>query len=425
MSDHLNSRILELRKNASAAFAAGVAAADPALALQSAISRDPIPAPLMDGSYFIISIGKAACKMAECAMKELPENADFTAIAVTNFENVANLDGCEVIGASHPVPCQQGFNASQKIIALLDSATEKDVVVMLVSGGSSALLPAPVEGITLSDKIAVNEALLASGFDIYETNLVRQSLSRLKGGGILKFAAPATVRSYILSDVLGDDLRVVGSGPSVGPLGTISQARTLLKARNVFTKLPETVQKYLETAQDDTPSPSTAHTNLIAGNANSVTAMAEQIGAQQFHDPLEGDVQEAAQEIINIVIQSLGAAPIALAFGGETTVKIAGKGKGGRNQELALRVACEMQRLNIERPWCFLSGGTDGRDGPTDAAGGLVDSTTLDRLSAKGKDVRDYLSINDSYHALELVDDLLMTGATGTNVADLQLLVIG
>ena len=418
-----NQTITNLRTNAITAFQAGISAADPKKALKIALEKTPIPLIKNNGSYIIISIGKAACKMAECALEAIPKSEKTYAIAVTNFENIVPVEGCEVIGASHPIPCINGFNASKKIINCLTKTTPNDIVLMLVSGGSSALIPAPVDGISLEDKVIVNKVLISSGFDIYETNLVRQSLSLLKGGGILEIATPATVHSYILSDVLGDDLRVVGSGPSVGPLGNLSDAKKLLKNKNIFSLLPINVQNYYDYSLPPNKLFSTEHTSLIAGNANSVRAMAKKINATLVLDPLIGDVQDAARKIVTLIAKQIGKGPFSIAIGGETTVKITGSGKGGRNQELALRVACELELLNIITPWCFLSGGTDGRDGPTDAAGGLVDNTTIKRIIQKGKNINDYLESNDSYHALELVDNLLKTGATGTNVADLQLFI--
>lgn len=410
-----------IRSKAIQAFNVGVAAADPAAALHAALQENPLPNVAKDGRYIIVAVGKAACKMADCAIKHLPNSANFSALAVTNFENVEPINGCEVLGASHPEPCEKGLEAGRKVMEVLSSASLSDVVVMLISGGASALLPAPVPEIGLYHKTQVNNLLLSTGLDIYETNLVRQSLSQLKGGGALKFAHPADVHSYILSDVLGDDLRVVGSGPSICPIGTPADTRRLLIEKGIYTKLPNRVRTYLEDAPSNTKIEFPKNAHLIASNQTSLHEMARAAGATIIEAPLVGDVQIAAEEVIKSVQEHKGNKPIILAFGGETTVTLTGKGKGGRNQELALRVARAAKDAGFDFPWCFLSGGTDGRDGPTDAAGALVDCNTLDRLDAAGIDLDTYLHENDSYAALKASNDLLMTGATGTNVADLQL----
>lgn len=412
-----------IRNTAQKAFMAGVASADPNLALDRALKKEPLQS-LNGGKYIIISIGKAACKMAECALSHLPEGADFSAIAVTNYENVCTLEGCRVLGAAHPVPDDNGLKASKEVIAMLSGAKQGDVVLALVSGGSSALLPAPVDGITLHDKSEVNEVLLSAGLDIYEMNLIRQSLSKLKGGGLLGFADPAEVRSYILSDVLGDDLKVVGSGPSIGPIGTVADARRLMIEAGIFTKMPASVRTFLENENTAKSVYNAKHAVLIGGNTQSVIAMAQSLDAEVIAEPLEGDVQTAADVVLAEINKRNNRTPFAIAFGGETTVRITGSGKGGRNQELALRVADVATKAGLKGNWCFLSGGTDGRDGPTDAAGGLVDPNTIDRIQNKGGVVADFLQDNDSYNALLLSDDLLMTGATGTNVADLQLFIM-
>jgi len=174
MENLKNIEIKTLRKNAQRAFFEGIKAADPEIALNTALERNPIPPITADGKYIVISIGKAAGKMAKCFLNKLPESASYNALAVTNFENVIDLEGCDVLGASHPIPCENGLLAGKEVISRLEKATQKDIVIMLVSGGASALLPAPVKEISLHDKIKLNKILLSSGFDIYQMNLVRQ-----------------------------------------------------------------------------------------------------------------------------------------------------------------------------------------------------------------------------------------------------------
>ncbi len=400
-----------MRDRARRIFAAGVAAADPAAAVGRALAGRG------DGWRQVIAVGKAARGMAAAALRVL---GPVPALVVTNYENAEPLDGAEVMAAGHPVPDAAGEAAARAVEDRLAGAASGDRVLMLISGGGSALLPAPAAGLTLVDKAEVNRLLLASGADITEMNLIRQQLSRLKGGGLLRAAAPARVTALILSDVVGDDLRVIASGPTVAPIGTADQARAALQARGLWEKLPEAVQRHLETAQPPAELPE-AENVLVGSNAISVAAMADAApGARVAAEPLEGDVTEAAA-----AIWDAATGPGVWLFGGETTVVLRGEGLGGRNQELALRVALLAEERGIDGPWVFLSGGTDGRDGPTEAAGGIVDPGSLDRMRGAGVEPSDYLSRNDSNAALGASGDLLVTGATGTNVADLQVLIRG
>jgi glycerate 2-kinase len=414
---------MDLRAESLRLFQAAVAAADPAGALRRAFAKHPVPVPPKGGAYIVIAVGKAAMPMAAAALQCL-KGAPIRALVVTNYENATALPGARVMAAGHPVPDENGALAGAEVGAALAAAGQRDQVVALISGGGSALLPAPAAGLTLADKIAVNRLLLANGFEITEINLIRQQLSRLKGGGMLRLAAPAPVAAYILSDVIGDDLRVIASGPTVAPLGTWADARELLQARGIWAELPALVQAHL--MQDPTPSPAAppATNVLIGSNRASLEAARDAFGprARIADDRLIGDVVDAAMVIRQAAISAPNGLTC-LIFGGETTVTLRGRGKGGRNQELALRVALGMPDLG--RPWVLLSGGTDGRDGPTDAAGGVVDAGTAQRIALAGGDAKALLADNDSHSALGLAGDLLVTGATGTNVADVQILLLG
>jgi hydroxypyruvate reductase len=403
----------EMRERAFKVFMAGVDEADPAKSVEEALKGRKFTDPT------IVAVGKAARTMAQAAMRHVQaENV----LVVTNYDNAKPLEGAEVRGAAHPVPDVEGARAAQRVEGLLSMA--QGDVIALISGGGSALLPAPVMGVSLEDKAAVNALLLASGADIVTMNLIRQQLSRLKGGGLLRAASPSFVTTLVLSDVVDDDLRAIASGPSVSPIGTRADAVAALKSLQVWDRLPETVREHLLQIEPDLGPLPESETILIGSNTRSVAAMAHACGGvgqgvHVFPMPLVGDVDAAAHAILDFADE----AGIYL-FGGETTVKIAGRGLGGRNQELALRVAKLAGERQIE-DYVFLSGGTDGRDGPTDAAGGLVDGSTLERLKVAGVDLDDILARNDSYHGLAAVDDLLKIGATGTNVADLQVLIRG
>ncbi len=413
-----------LRTQARLLFDAAVKAADPAHAVRRGLTDVPVPAPKPGGRTFLIAIGKAAPAMLGEAMTAFPDA--HAALAVTHHENDATLEGAELLRAGHPVPDEAGARAAQRVMDLLSNATADDRVIALISGGGSALLPAPPPGVSLTDKARLNDLLLSAGLDIVKMNLVRQQVSLLKGGGFVRQASPAPVYAYLLSDVIGDDLRAIASGPTVSPIGTAKEAIETLQSAGIWEATPTSIRTHLEQAQHDTPPPLPDVTNTLVGsNRLSLEAMrdaAQEIGLNTriVSDALTGDVSDAAKEVLAELIAR--PEPTALLFGGETTVKLTGTGRGGRNQELALRVAT--QAPEIAAKWVFLSGGTDGRDGPTDAAGGLVDSGTLPRIKAAGQDVTVLLANNDSYAALAAAGDLLMTRATGTNVADVQVLLI-
>ncbi|WP_460273197.1 glycerate kinase type-2 family protein [Celeribacter sp. ULVN23_4] len=414
---HDTSLTEKLRARAHEIFLEGVAAADPGHAVEAALEGKTFKKPI------IIAVGKAARTMAEAAMRHVKAQ---TVIVVTNYENAKPLEGAEVRAAGHPVPDAEGARAALRVEEVLSHATGD--VLALISGGGSALLPAPVAGVSLEDKAEVNRLLLASGADIVTMNLVRQQLSRLKGGGLLRAAAPAKVTALLLSDVVSDDLRAIASGPTVSPIGTREEAAKVLQDLGLWEKLPYSVSAYLARPQADLGPLPDSDVELIGSNSISVAAMARAAGggaAQGVHVfpmPLEGDVSDAARVIVDCAIESDETG--VFLFGGETTVKLSGDGMGGRNQELALRVAMLADEAGL-KDYVFLSGGTDGRDGPTDAAGGLVDPGTLGRMRAVGLDPNEVLKRNDSYHGLQAAGDLLQIGATGTNVADLQVLIRG
>jgi hydroxypyruvate reductase len=409
----------DLRQTALALFSAAVERADPALALRQQLAQAPLD-PLPDGGRsLILAVGKAAIPMMREALERIPEPR--AALVVTNPENLCDLPGAKIMAGSHPVPDEASATAGRAVIDFLAQAAPQDRVIALISGGGSALMVAPAPGLTLADKSEVGRLLLASGLEVNEMNLIRQQLSDLKGGGLLRHAAPAAVTAYILSDVIGDDLRAIASGPTVSPIGTKAEARAVMERAAIWADAPEAVRAHLSLPEDDIALPE-AENILIGSNRHSLSAMkaaASGWEAQIVSDHLTGDVAEAAQTVLDAASNAPSDKPVALIFGGETTVRLNGTGLGGRNQELALRVA----RLGAERlggDWIFLSGGTDGRDGPTDAAGGIVGPDTWQAIYDAGQDPEALLANNDSYAALEAADALVMTGGTGTNVADVQ-----
>jgi len=409
----------ELITTARELFDVAVARADPAAALARHLAHSPLPRPA--GRTILIAVGKAAPAMMRAALDHVA--GDHVALCVTHHENTAPCPGATVMRAGHPVPDTAGLAAGRAVMALLQQAGTQDHVVALISGGGSALLPAPAPGLGLADKIALNRALLASGLDIVAMNLVRQQASQLKGGGMLRLAAPAPVTGYILSDVIGDDLNAIASGPTTAPLGTRAQAAGVLKKAAVWDALTDPLRAHFSAPAPVAPALG-ATNHLIGSNGQSLRAAAQaargRFDTRIVGDRLIGDVADAARAIHAAACGlARDAPPTALLWGGETTVRLAGKGRGGRNQELALRVAALAHDTPPPRRWLFLSGGTDGRDGPTDAAGGIVDQATWARIPGAAA----LLADNDSHAALEMAGALLITGATGTNVADVQILL--
>ncbi|MCB4458514.1 glycerate kinase type-2 family protein [Leisingera sp. McT4-56] len=410
-----------LLTTAKALFQAAVDRADPAKALRAQLASSPLPPLPEGGRNVLLAVGKAAIPMMREALVLIPDAKQ--ALAITNSENYTEIPGATVICGAHPVPDETSAAAGLAAIELARSLGPNDRLIALISGGGSALMVAPAPGLTLADKAAVNKLLLASGLEINEMNLIRQQLSDTKGGGLLRHAAPARVQAFILSDVIGDDLRAIASGPTAAPIGTRSQAREILLRAGIWDSAPQAVRTCLSAADETQATPPAAANTLIGSNRHSLKAMmaaaAEDWSPKLVSHRLVGDVAEAAEAVVKAAETAPKDKPVALIFGGETTVQLRGTGLGGRNQELALRVA-KLGAEQLSGDWLFLSGGTDGRDGPTDAAGGIATPATWEAIRAAGQDPDTLLANNDSYAALKAAGALLVTGGTGTNVADVQ-----
>ncbi len=437
-----------LRQQAEAAFTAGVAAADPKRAVEAALGVEEGRLWLRrcDGSrrmadwrnVRLVAFGKAASSMAEAACALIPEQLIAQpGIVVTNYENFRQLEGCETIAAGHPLPDENGVRGGQSILAAAENADEGDLFLVLISGGGSALIPGPAEGLDLESKIKTTETLLACGADINQVNTVRKHLSRIKGGRLARSAVPADLHALILSDVLGDDLSAIASGPTVPDRTTFADSRDILQQCGAWEDLTHAVRKHIEdgvagrvaeTPKPGDPAFGTAEATLIGSNTVSLEAMEGAARDQGYHlerwcDCLKGEARAEAQKWVLTLADRLRSSslPLAMSAGGETTVTLTGSGLGGRNQECALAFALAAEQNHLPERWVFLSGGTDGRDGPTDAAGGVVHPWTLRDMRRDGIDPEIALMNNDSYPALKSAGALLMTGATGTNVADLQI----
>ncbi len=339
----------------------------------------------------------------------------------------------------HPVPDRAGQRGAQEIEQILRLCNARDLVLVLISGGASALLPAPVAPVSLADKQKTTNLLLKSGAEITELNAVRKHLSELKGGSLAVLAYPATVVSLILSDVIGDTLDVIGSGLTAPDNSTFGDALRVLFQYGLTAKVPRTVLARLEegaagripeTPKSGNPIFQNVH-NIIIGSSRLALQAAARKAKQLGYKPLilsssiQGETREAARVHCEILREVAGSGnpitpPACLLSGGETTVTVKGNGKGGRNQEFALAAALHLAGVE---GIAVLSAGTDGTDGPTDAAGAIADGTTLARAARKNLSVTDHLSANNAYPFFEALGDLVKTGATGTNVMDLNILL--
>ena len=430
----------ELRQVARYCFDAAVAAADPEAATRRAVESEQWQA---WHRVRAVSFGKAACTMAS-AFDGLV-GTDLWAgpgVIVTNYENVRDVPGFEIIGAGHPLPDAGGVRGAQAVAKVARNAKEDELLLVLISGGGSAILPSPAPPITLEEKVATTDLLLACGANIGELNTLRKHISLLKGGGLARFAAPAALHALILSDVIGDDLSTIASGTTVPDPTSFADAVSILETFDLLDRVPPAVRHRLlagvsgdipETPKPGDPLFSNTTTTLIGGNGHSLAALehatrTKMTDVTRLSDTLCGEARSEARRYVEAARQAIAGGaqrPFAISAGGETTVTVKGSGLGGRNQELALAFAIEAERVELSGNWVFLSGGTDGRDGPNDAAGGIVDPESLRRMRAAGVDPQERLDDNDSYHALESCGDLLITGPTGTNVADVQILLVG
>jgi len=379
----------------------------------------------------VLGVGKAGAAMAASAETVLGGRVSGGFVVVKDGYRVATA--CvEVVEAGHPVPDARGVAASARVLELATSATADDLVLFLVSGGGSALTPAPAPPVTLEEKQALTRLLLAAGATINELNAVRKHLSRFKGGLLARAAAPATVLTLALSDVIGDPLDVIASGPTAPDPTTYADALAVLDHRGVLEGAPRAIVERLRAgtggALAETPKPGdpvfARVTNLVIGNnalvADAAAAEAERRGYRPhvLTRALQGEARDTARDLVARA-RALPA-PAALIAGGETTVTVRGRGRGGRCQEFALAAALA---LEAGESLVVLAAGTDGTDGPTDAAGGVVDAATLVRGRAAGADAARALADNDAHAFLSAAGACIVSGPTNTNLLDLYLIL--
>jgi glycerate 2-kinase len=395
----------------------------------------------IDGKLIVIGAGKAASRMAQVVEETLGDRIT-DGLVVTKYEHGLPLKRIRQIEAGHPIPDAAGVNAVRETRDLLRGLNPQDIVLCLISGGGSALWPAPAEGITLEQKQEVTSLLLRAGATILELNAVRKHLSSVKGGQLAAWAAPARVATLIMSDVIGDPLDFIASGPTAPDTTSFAEAQSIVQKYGVA--VPAAVIQRLQDGVDgripDTPKPGdplfrNVENLIIANNRLLVDAAAAQAKDLGFATIILGtEVQGEAKDVAGFFAAiareiaatgNPGKPPVCVLAAGETTVTVRGKGLGGRNQEMALAWAISMATRPIGIPCCFASVATDGSDGPTNAAGGVVDPSTAQRAVDLGLAPQRYLADNDSWNFLKGTGELIVTGPTQTNLMDIQILLAG
>ena len=404
-----------LRQDADAIISAAISAVQPDAAVQRALSGMSFA-----GKVVLIAIGKAAWQMAKAASDVLGNKID-NGVVVTKYEHVmGKIPNCVCYEAGHPVPDENSFKGTQAAIDAVTNLTEKDTVLFLISGGGSALFEKPlVSGEELQD---ITNQLLASGANIVEMNTIRKRLSGVKGGRFAQICAPAKVFSIVLSDILGDPLDMIASGPACPDHSTCAQAEEIVQKYKL--KLSDTAKELLK---QETPKSLNNVETQINGSVRELCSAAsvacKELGYEPvlLTDQLCCQAKEAGSFLASVLKTHNGSGKnLAFLAGGETIVKLTGKGKGGRNQELALAAADGIDGIN----GAVFSVGSDGTDGPTDAAGGYVDGTSAAAFREKAIDPSEVLAKNDAYNALKEIGGLIMTGPTGTNVNDVAIALL-
>jgi glycerate-2-kinase len=392
---------------------------------------------------FLVAIGKAAPFMAK-SLAELLGSRVKEGIALVLPQIKINLKKIACLPASHPLPDEKSVAAAQRILALAEKVRERDFLFVLISGGGSAQLCLPLEGVSLAEKRAVTDMLLKSGSSIVELNTVRKHLSRIKGGRLAQAAFPGTVINLVISDVIHNDLESIASGPSYWDSSTYKDAFQILRKYRLWNIVPFSVREAIgkgmkkeigETLKKENSVFGRVHSFIIGDNFEALKAAREEAQKLGFKTSIltsadYGEAKDAARSYAALVVSRIQSKkadtrPLCLLSGGELTVTVKGKGKGGRNQEFVLAVAEEMRgRLQGISSWLILSLGSDGIDGPTDAAGAWAGPLTLKRAASSGLDLRKFLARNDSYSFFKEVGGLIITGPTQTNVMDIRLFMV-
>ena len=417
-------------------FDAALAAGDVRPLVLRALGRVELP---VRGRLIVVGAGKASGAMSAAVEEALGDRVSNGVVAVKDG-HLAATRRIRLLEAGHPVPDERGAAAAREILDLARTAGPDDLMLVLISGGASALTPAPAPPVTLGDKQSVTRLLLAAGATINQLNAVRKHLSLLKGGQLARAASPARVHALLLSDVIGDPLDVIGSGPSAPDVSTFGEALAILEQFEIRDRAPASVVRRLEQGSrgeiPETPKPDDPLfrrvTNVVIGNNALVVDAAAARAAELGFTPhvltrrLQGEASQVARDLVQMarrIRAGLGpvAAPACVLASGETTVTVRGQGSGGRCQEFALAAALEMKGLEGV---VVLAAGTDGTDGPTEAAGAVADGWTTRRVREHGYDPRARLEANDSHPVFASLGDLVITGPTNTNLLDLYLVLI-
>lgn len=394
--------------------------------LPQAAVDSALKAHAFSGEIYLVAIGKAAWTMAKSAHTTLGDRIK-KGIVITKYDHSqGEIPGMEIIEAGHPLSDENTIVGTRKAIDMAESLGKGDELLFLISGGGSALFESPLDGITLEDIVDINNQLLACGADIVEINMIRKRLSSVKAGRFAQIAAPARVFTVVLSDVLGDRLDSIASGPAAPDMSSVDDALGVVKKYNL--KVADRILAYIG---QETPKELDNVETVITGSVRTLCDSAAKIATNMGYKPyiLCSDMNCEAREVGRLMaaiarqidhgdcaIQK----PCAVILGGETVVRLRGKGKGGRNQEIALATAEGIAGIDNMLVFSF---GSDGTDGPTDAAGGMVDGTTVAYLKEKGLKLQEVLDENDAYNGLKAVDGLIITGPTGTNVNDVAIIL--
>ncbi|WP_339510179.1 glycerate kinase type-2 family protein [Pseudomonas sp. RL_15y_Pfl2_60] len=394
------------------------------------VLADHLPAD-RSGRVIVIGAGKAAAAMAEVIEREW--QGEVSGLVVTRYEHGANCKKIEVVEAAHPVPDDAGERVAKRVLAMVSNLTESDRVIFLLSGGGSSLLALPAEGISLQDKQAINKALLKSGATIGEMNCVRKHLSAIKGGRLAKACWPATVNTYAISDVPGDEATVIASGPTVADPSTSAEALAILARYSI--EIPANVRQWLQDPRSETVKPgdpclARSHFQLIATPQQSLDAAAAKAEAAGFPVLILGDLEGESREVAKVhagiakQIRLYGQpikAPCIILSGGETTVTVRGNGRGGRNAEFLLSLTDSLKGM---AGVYAIAGDTDGIDGSEDNAGAIMTPFSYARAGLQNLSASDELDNNNGYGYFAALDELIMTGPTRTNVNDFRAILI-
>jgi glycerate-2-kinase len=401
----------------------------------------------------VAGFGKASYQMAAALEESIDPGLISDGIVITKYghakkmrsavgdQQAASLKKIKVFEAAHPVPDENGIRASEEIVRLLQHRDEKTLVICLISGGGSALFVSPVDGISLSEKQEITDLLLRSGADIKELNAVRKHISKVKGGRLAELACPAEIISLMISDVVGDHLDVIASGPTAPDSSTYAAALDVIKKYNLEKKAPGSVMDLLKRGMDGSVPDTPVKDNPVFDNVQNIIVCSNRtaletakndavslgLDTEIISPEITGEARAAGKRLAEKTKALKGIkgredkGRKCLISGGETTVTVRGRGKGGRNTELALAFAMEIESVE---GITFLSAGTDGTDGPTDATGAVVDGKTIISARKTGLDAQEYLDNNDSYNFFKESGSLLITGPTGTNVMDMQIVIL-